>query len=49
MTTAKITITPMGKKSGAWLIKGTTPPPATNGIEVFYGKKQQTSKPTANA
>lgn len=49
MTTAKITITPKGKKSGAWIIKGATPPPATNGIEVFYGKKTRAAKTIAHA
>ncbi|QRF22259.1 hypothetical protein FY534_00095 [Alicyclobacillus sp. TC] len=32
-------IIPKGKCSGAFTIKGISPPPATNGIEVFYGKK----------
>jgi len=50
MTTAKsITITPKGKKSGAWIIKGALPPSATNGIEVFYGKKSHESKNTSHA
>ena len=36
----KIKVVPMGsKKSGAWIIKGIAPPPpATSGIEVFYGR-----------
>jgi len=50
MTTGKIiAVKPKGKKSGAWIIKGVTPPPATNGIEVFYGKKQQPPKTAAHA
>jgi hypothetical protein len=44
MSEFKVTVSPKGKKTGAWIIRGTTPPPATNGIEVFHGKKKPANK-----
>ncbi|GLV14748.1 hypothetical protein Heshes_24320 [Alicyclobacillus hesperidum] len=40
MADKRIEIVPKGE-SGWFVIKGITPPPATNGIEVFYGQKKE--------
>lgn len=37
----EVVVVPRGKQSGAWTIKGSNPPPATNGVDVFYGQKTE--------
>lgn len=37
-------MTTKSNRNGIWVIKNVNPPPATNGIEVFSGKKDKKHK-----